>query len=60
MIMMYEYKGIVVKIVDADTIDVRVDLGFSISTHQRLRVARIDAWEIRGEERPKGLAAKYM
>ena len=56
--MKYEYKATLKKVVDADTIDVIVDLGFSISTNLRLRLARIDAWEIRGEERVKGLKAK--
>jgi len=54
---MYEYKATVVKVVDADTLDVRVDLGFKISQEMRIRLARIDAWEVRGEEREKGLEA---
>jgi len=55
---MFEYKAIVKKIVDADTIDVDIDLGFKMKTEQRLRLARVDAWEVRGEERVKGLKAK--
>lgn len=58
LLKMYEYKSIVKKIVDADTIDVEIDLGFKMKTEQRLRLARIDAWEVRGEERVKGLKAK--
>lgn len=54
---MYEYKAEVLKIVDADTFDVRVDLGFKIAQDIRIRLARIDAWEKRGEEREKGLEA---
>lgn len=54
----YTYRAKLKKIVDADTIDVIADLGFSVFTEQRLRIARIDAWEVRGEERPKGLIAK--
>lgn len=54
---MYEYRAEVVKVVDADTIDFKVDLGFKFSVELRFRVARIDAWEVRGEERERGLVA---
>jgi len=52
------YRARVVKVVDADTIDVIVELGFNTQAHERLRWYRINAWETRGEEREKGLAAK--
>lgn len=55
---MYTYSGIVMRVVDADTIDINVDLGFYTHQHLRFRLARIDAWEVRGEERSLGLAAK--
>lgn len=56
---MYEYRAKVVHVVDADTIDVDIDLGFYIhNLRMRLRFAGIDAWEVRGPERPKGLIAK--
>lgn len=54
----YIYNATVVRIVDADTIDVAIDLGLSIFAKQRLRLARVDAWETRGTEREWGLAAK--
>ena len=54
----WTYYATVTKIVDGDTIDVRVDLGFKISFEQRLRLARIDTWEVRGSEREQGLIAK--
>lgn len=58
---MYEYKAQVLRVVDADTLDVLVDLGFKISQEVRIRLARIDAWEKRGEEREKGiLAAEFV
>jgi micrococcal nuclease len=57
---MYEYKADLIKVVDGDTIDVDVDLGFSVHTRQRLRYARVDAWETRGAEREKGLVAKQF
>jgi len=56
---MYEYKAIVTKIYDADTITVDIDLGFGIWVKkQSIRLARIQAPEIRGEERPRGLISR--
>lgn len=42
---MFEYKAVVVNVVDGDTVDAQVDLGFKITTHQRLRLAHIDTPE---------------
>ena len=47
----------VVRIVDADTIDVEVDVGFRIWVHERIRLADVNAWEMRGPERVKGKEA---
>ena len=55
---MYSYNAKVVKVVDGDTIDVDIDLGFYMTARIRLRIGRIDAWEVRGEERIKGKIAK--
>lgn len=55
---LYTYKGIVDRVIDADTFDIIVDLGFQIKMKQRFRLARVDAWEVRGEERQMGLKAK--
>lgn len=59
---MYEYRiKQVTKIVDGDTIDVDVDLGFSISYSQRLRLAGIDTPESRTTdkfEKTLGLESK--
>jgi micrococcal nuclease len=55
----YLYKVRLSGLYDADTIHVDVDLGFGVwLEHQTLRLYGIDAWEMRGEERPKGQAAK--
>ena len=43
--MSYEYKAIVENVVDGDTIDLAIDLGFKIQTRQRVRLARIDTPE---------------
>ena len=55
---MWHYKAVVKRIIDADTIDLSICLGFHLTADIRVRVARIDAWETRGKERPEGLLAK--
>ena len=59
---MYEYKVIkITKVVDGDTVDVLIDLGFGVSYHQRVRLAGIDAPESRTrnlEEKRLGLESK--
>ena len=52
------YRVDVLNVVDAETIDVLVYLGFNITTEQRLRLFGINSWETRGDERPLGLVAK--
>jgi micrococcal nuclease len=49
---MYEYRvKKVLKVVDGDTIDVDIDLGFSISYSQRVRLAGIDTPESRTKDK---------
>ena len=59
---MYEYKCKIVKVVDGDTTDVDIDLGFGVWLHkQRVRFFGIDTPESRTrdlEEKKYGLAAK--
>ena len=59
---MYEYRCTVVKIVDGDTVDVDIDLGFGIwMRKERIRLLGIDTPESRTrdkEEKKYGLAAK--
>jgi micrococcal nuclease len=59
---MYEYKvKEVTKVIDGDTIDVVIDLGFHISIQSRIRLAGINAPETRTSdlnEKSKGLDAK--
>jgi len=54
----YVYRAKILKIVDGDTVDVLLDLGCHVQIQRRLRFLGIDAWEIKGEEREKGLIAK--
>ena len=59
---MYEYAvKEIVKVVDGDTVDVVIDLGFDLSKKERVRLAGIDTPESRTrdtEEKVFGLEAK--
>ncbi|WP_090881172.1 thermonuclease family protein [Bauldia litoralis] len=54
----YLYRAEVVRIVDGDTIDVDIDLGFYIwIRNQRIRLFDIDAPEVNGATKAAGVAA---
>ena len=59
---MYEYKATIVKIVDGDTVDVDIDLGFGVVLKdERVRIMGIDTPESRTRdltEKAFGLASK--
>lgn len=55
---LYTYKCATLRVIDGDTVDVMVDLGMDIYHHARIRLAGIDTFEVRGEERELGLLAK--
>ena len=58
---MYQYKIKLDRVVDGDTIDCYIDLGFNIQTKKRIRFAGINTPESRTrdlEEKKRGLAAK--
>ncbi len=58
---MYTYNAKTTKVVDGDTVDALVDLGFDTWKKVRIRFYGIDAYESRTrdlEEKEKGLAAK--
>ena len=62
---MHEYRATLLKIIDGDTVDVDIDLGFGVVlTNQRIRLYGIDTPESRTrdlEEKKCGkLAAKYI
>lgn len=50
---MYEYKAVVLKIVDGDTVDVEIDLGLDVKIKTRLRLYGINAPERFTEEGKK-------
>ena len=58
---LYHYRATVVRVVDGDTVDVMLDLGFNVSLKERVRLYGINAPESRTRdkaEKVKGLAAK--
>ncbi len=58
---MYTYKSRLDRVVDGDTVDALIDLGFDTHVKKRIRLYGMDAWESRTrdkEEKVKGLAAK--
>lgn len=54
---MYEYRARVTRVIDGDTLEAEIDLGFHVSFTVTLRLAGINAPETKGAERPRGLAA---
>ena len=56
---LYYYKSQIVSVYDGDTCTADIDLGMGIwNRGEKLRLARINAPELRGEERPEGLKSR--
>lgn len=60
---MYEYKATLDRVVDGDTLDLVIDMGFKMTTNQRIRLANINTPETYGqkhdsEEYKAGMLAK--
>ena len=57
----HNYSAKLVRVVDGDTADAMIDLGFNTWVKKRIRFYGVDTWECRTrnlEEKKKGLAAK--
>ena len=57
---MFEYRATVERVVDGDTVDVDIDLGFEVHIKARVRLYGIDTPEVRTrdlEEKERGIAA---
>jgi len=54
----YVYRCKVERIVDGDTVDLLIDLGFSTHVAARVRLYGIDAPELKGKTKTQGLASK--
>lgn len=55
---MYEYKAVITNVVDGDTFDMDIDLGFNIHIHERVRLLDIDTPEKFGEKKKFGMIMK--
>jgi len=61
---LYYNRAKIIRVIDADTMEMDIDLGHGVwlkhskKSPVRIRLARIDAWEVRGEERERGMQAK--
>jgi micrococcal nuclease len=61
IIKMYQYKAIVVRVVDGDTVVLNIDLGFNVCMNESCRLAGIDTPELtstNSEEKAKAVVAK--
>jgi micrococcal nuclease len=57
---MYEYKCIIRKVIDGDTVDVDIDLGFNIWIHsERIRFFNIDTPELRTSDKTEKVFGLY-
>ena len=55
----YVYHALVTEVYDGDTVTVDIDLGLNVWVRkEKLRLHRINAPEVRGEERERGLASR--
>ena len=55
----YIYSASIVRVVDGDTVDAMVDLGFRSSVRLRFRLFGINAPEVRGPERAEGIQSTH-
>ena len=55
---MFQYKAVITDVIDGDTFDMDIDLGFHIHIHERVRLLGIDTPEKFGAEKDLGLIVK--
>ena len=54
----YKYDATVLSVYDGDTITVEIDLGFHVKIIQPLRLFDINAPEVTGIDKPKGICSR--
>ena len=57
---MYEYRAEVIRWVDGDTVLVCIDLGFHCQKVERIRLARINVWELNDPSSYKRRASRSV
>jgi micrococcal nuclease len=55
---MYSYRAKLVRVVDGDTVDLKIDLGFKVEIFQRVRLSRINAPELKSSDPAERVKAK--
>jgi len=55
---MYEYKAKIIDVYDGDTFTFEVDLGFSITVKEKIRLAGINTPEVRGSSKIEGIKVR--
>lgn len=55
---LYNYKAELVRVIDGDTVRLKVDAGFNIYFEENFRLAEINAPSLKGDERADGLTSK--
>ncbi|MBC9785518.1 thermonuclease family protein [Heliobacterium chlorum] len=58
MFVNYTYNAIVTRVIDGDTFDADIDLGFNVIIKERFRLYGLNALEIHGEEKGRGELVK--
>jgi len=53
----YTYRAQLIRVIDGDTVEMAIDMGFKRYSHEILRLAGINAPEVVGEGRAAGLRA---
>lgn len=56
--IMYEYKAKIIDVYDGDTVTAVIELGFNVTVTEKVRLARIDTPEVRGEEKADGFISR--
>lgn len=55
---MYQYEAKITRVIDGDTVEAQIELGFHVRTSQTLRLIGIDAPEMHGDESEAGEKAR--
>ena len=55
---MFQYAATVLRVIDGDTIDVNLDLGFRVRFETQLRFKGVNTPELRGPTRAAGMTSK--
>ena len=56
----YIRKAKLIRVIDGDTFEVEIDLGFSILIRRKVRLFGVDCPEMKGPHKDKGLEAKDL